>query len=181
MKTFTVAAALLFPALALAASPSPYAGQESRQIKALSASEQADLLAGKGMGLAKPAELNGYPGPAHVLELASQLSLSAEQLAKTQTLFSAMEQRAQELGRQLVAAEQSLDGLFASKRATEPALRELLARIGELQAKVRAAHLEAHLEQARILSVEQTALYAQLRGYSQAGASTEGPGHGHKH
>ena len=69
------------------------------------------------MGLAKAAELNGYPGPAHVLELASQLGLSAEQLAMTRALFTSMEQRAKELGRQLVAAEQSLDTLFASSKS----------------------------------------------------------------
>ena len=36
----------------------------------------ADLRAGRGMGLALAAELNGYPGPAHVLELADKLDLA---------------------------------------------------------------------------------------------------------
>ena len=175
------AIALTLPALAHAVAPSPYAGQESRQIKALSPSEQADLLAGKGMGLAKAAELNGYPGPAHVLELASQLGLSAEQLATTRALFTSMEQRAKELGRQLVAAEQSLDSLFASKQVTATQLEESLAKIGDLQAKVRAAHLEAHLEQVRILSAEQNANYSKLRGYSQGREVSEDHGHSHKH
>jgi len=53
---------------------SPYVGQEQREIKSLSPDEVKDYLAGKGMGLAKAAELNHYPGPAHVLELASQLN-----------------------------------------------------------------------------------------------------------
>jgi len=126
------AIALTLPALAHAAAPSPYVGQESRQIKALSPSEQADLLAGKGMGLAKAAELNGYPGPAHVLELASQLGLSAEQLAATRTLSTSMEQRAKELGRQLVAAEQSLENdhiLFGNANQIEQQ-RTLVREIG---------------------------------------------------
>ena len=173
--------ALALPALAHAASPSPYAGQESRPIKALSPSEQADLLAGKGMGLAKAAELNGYPGPAHVLDLASELALSSEQIAATRTLFASMEGRAKDLGRQLVAAEQALDDLFSSKQVTATELERSLARIGDIQAKVRATHLSAHLEQARILSAEQNASYARLRGYSQPGASSEGHEHGHKH
>lgn len=173
-----IAIALALPAFAQATSPSPYAGQESRQIKSLSPSEQADLLAGKGMGLAKAAELNGYPGPAHVLELASHLGLSAEQLATTRALFTSMEQRAKELGRQLVAAEQSLDALFASKQVTPTQVEQSLAAIGDLQAKVRAAHLLAHLEQARILSAEQNATYARLRGYSHG--SEQGDG-GHEH
>jgi hypothetical protein len=49
---------------------SPYAGQQTRAIKALSPEDLAGLLNGEGMGMAKAAELNGYPGPVHVLELA---------------------------------------------------------------------------------------------------------------
>ena len=48
---------------------SPYAGQEVRRIKSLSAERVADLLAGRGAGYAKAAELNGVPGPVHVLEV----------------------------------------------------------------------------------------------------------------
>ena len=40
----------------------PYAGMQSRPIKALSEQQVADLQAGRGMGLALAAELNGYPG-----------------------------------------------------------------------------------------------------------------------
>ena len=47
----------------MATPPSPYAGQESRAIKALSDSEIDDLANGRGMGLAKAGELNGYPSP----------------------------------------------------------------------------------------------------------------------
>jgi hypothetical protein len=46
-----------------AQAPSPYAGQEQRPIKALSETEMRDLAEGRGMGLAKAAELNSYPGP----------------------------------------------------------------------------------------------------------------------
>ena len=45
---------------------SAYAGQQSRAIKSLSEQDVDDLLAGRGAGFAKAAELNGYPGPAHV-------------------------------------------------------------------------------------------------------------------
>jgi hypothetical protein len=55
---------------ALAQSQQPYAGLEGRSIKALSEQQVADLRAGRGMVLALAAELNGYPGPMHVLELA---------------------------------------------------------------------------------------------------------------
>jgi Spy/CpxP family protein refolding chaperone len=168
--------------LAHAASPSPYAGQQAREIKALSSAEQADLLAGKGMGLAKAAELNGYPGPAHVLELAADLALSAEQRERTQTVWQAMDARAKTIGQQVIDAERELDALFASKQVTRERLAAQLDRIGALQAQLRVVHLEAHLEQVRILTPEQTSRYAALRGYSSAAGAPGGHGTGaHKH
>lgn len=180
MKTITYILITVLPFSVLAASPSPYAGQESRAIKALSQDEQSDLLAGKGMGFAKVAELNGYPGPAHVLELAHALSLTPEQRAKTETLFKQMESQAKLLGRQVVDAEKSLDELFASNTITLATLSESLTAIGALQAKLRAVHLKAHLEQARILSSDQIARYQSLRGYATGGTQS-GHDHQHKH
>jgi len=166
---------------AQAAAPTPYAGQQAREIKALSSAEQADLLAGKGMGLAKAAELNGYPGPAHVLELAADLALTPEQRALTRAVWQAMDARAKALGQQLVDAERELDALFASKQVTPERLTAQLDRIGALQAQVRAVHLQAHLEQVRILSPEQTSRYAVLRGYGGAGGGHGSGQHPHKH
>ena len=59
--------------------PSLYSGMETRRVKALSEEQIADLEGGRGMGLALAAELNGYPGPLHVLELAETLDLTDEQ------------------------------------------------------------------------------------------------------
>jgi Spy/CpxP family protein refolding chaperone len=146
---------------------SPYVAEQARDIKALSADETASLLAGKGMGFAKAAELNGYPGPAHVLELAQGLQLTDKQRTDTQALFDAMQAKATALGRELVDEERRLDRLFASKAADAESLNAALARIGVLQGKVRGAHLEAHLAQVRILTPEQTARYVELRGYSE--------------
>jgi hypothetical protein len=50
-----------FVPAALAQSQQPYAGLAGRSIKALSEQQIADLQAGRGMGLALAAELNGYP------------------------------------------------------------------------------------------------------------------------
>jgi Spy/CpxP family protein refolding chaperone len=149
---------------------SPYAGEEGREIKALSAEDVDAYLTGQGMGFAKAAELNGYAGPKHVLELASELDLNAEQRTRTRALFASMQTKAVALGRQLVDAERKLDRLFASTSITQGSLQESVARIGELQADVRAAHLEAHLEQAKILTPEQRARYLRLRGYHASGA-----------
>jgi Spy/CpxP family protein refolding chaperone len=170
MKLRLVAAAVI-PLIAVnVLAASPYAGEEGREIKALSAADVDAYLTGQGMGFAKAAELNGYAGPKHVLELASELDLTAEQRTRTQALFASMQTKAVALGRQLVAEERKLDRLFASTGITQGSLQESVARIGELQADVRAAHLEAHLEQAKILTPEQRAHYLRLRGYHASGA-----------
>jgi Spy/CpxP family protein refolding chaperone len=169
---------LIVPLLAACASTdSPYVGQETRGIKALSSDEVSGLLAGKGMGLAKSAELNGYPGPLHVLELARELKLSDEQKSRTDAVFAAMQANAKALGQALVDEERQLDTLFAGKTATDEAVAAALRRIGELQAQLRTAHLQAHLAQARILTAEQVERYNELRGYGKPGTD---PGV-HKH
>lgn len=179
---YPVAACLLTflhfaPGASAAPAAAPYAGQQAREIKALSPEEVNAYLAGKGMGLAKAAELNGYPGPAHVLELASQLALTPEQRAKTQALFASMEAKATALGQALVEEERKLDRLFASKAISPELLASSLSEIGSLQAKVRGAHLEAHLAQAQILMPEQISRYAELRGYGGSATHTGHAGH----
>src|SRR5437016_7821449 len=97
----------------LANTPSPYAGQQARSIKALSAEDIAGLLKGEGMGLAKAAELNGYPGPAHVLALAKQLKLGEAQRRQIQAIFDRMHADAVALGADIVERERTLDRQFA--------------------------------------------------------------------
>ena len=158
-------ATALLAALGNAYSQSSYVGQESREIKALSPQEVSDLLDGKGMGLAKAAELNGYPGPMHVLELAAQLQLTPDQKSKTEALFKKVKTRAVDIGRQWVEEEQALDRQFSSKSITPAPLQSSLERIGKLQAELRRVHLETHLEQTALLSDTQIAAYSKLRGY----------------
>ena len=154
--------------VAWADSASPYAGQQTRDIKALAPEDVAAYLSGKGMGLAKAAELNGYPGPAHVLAMSDELQLSPSQKQRTEALFNGMEAKAIALGHALIAQERELDEQFASKRITQKSLAVLLRRIGDLQAQVRGAHLQAHLAQLAILTPSQGAKYQELRGYMGA-------------
>src|SRR3954471_2384084 len=114
----TVAALLAaWPAMAqhqhAPAHTSPYAGFESRPIKALSEQQVADLTAGRGMGLALAAELNGYPGPSHVIEMADKLVLTAEQRSQIETLFNSMKAEAMPIGAELIQREAALDRQFA--------------------------------------------------------------------
>jgi Spy/CpxP family protein refolding chaperone len=155
---------------------SPYSGFEQRPIKALSAQQIADLKAGRGMGLALAAELNGFPGPIHVLELADKLELTAAQRAKIEVLFAAMKAEAVPLGERLIAQEADLDRQFASRTITPASLAAGTEAIGKTQATLRNAHLKYHLATVDVLSPGQTARYAELRGYAAAGP---GPHQGH--
>jgi Spy/CpxP family protein refolding chaperone len=147
------------------AHPHSYAGEEQREIKALSDGEVADYLAGRGMGLARPAELNHHPGPRHVLDLAGPLGLSGEQVAATRRIFDEMQQQAIRLGERLVAQERTLDRMFADGVADEPALREAVTEAARIQGELRFTHLRAHVAMRRLLTAEQTARYDELRGY----------------
>jgi Spy/CpxP family protein refolding chaperone len=144
---------------------SPYAGMQTRTIKALSDQQIGDLKAGRGMGLALPAELNGYPGPVHVLELADQLRLSAEQKARIKDLFDSMKAEAVPLGAKLLEQEAALDQQFANHSVTAESLKATTAQIGVTQAELRNTHLKYHLQTAAILSAEQMQHYSMLRGY----------------
>ncbi len=146
-------------------SPTPYAGEQMRSIKALSENDIAGLLAGQGAGLAKAAELNGYPGPAHTLELKVPLGLTAEQLLATEALMAAHKARARELGAALVDAERQLDTLFAGRRADAAAVEQAVQKVGRLQAQLRTEHLQTHLTQTALLRADQIARYSVLRGY----------------
>ena len=167
----------LWAAISVAAPVSPYAGEEAREIKALSTEERKSYLSGEGMGLARPAELNGYPGPSHVLALGADLGLAPEQRRQTEMLFSAMHERAIGVGRQLVDEERKLDEMFAGKAVTPELLSASLRRIGALQGELRGVHLEAHLAQVRILTPAQVARYMALRGYALAPNRGAHPGH----
>jgi Spy/CpxP family protein refolding chaperone len=163
--------------IALAAAPSPYAGEQAREIKSLSASEMQALHQGAGMGYAKAAELNGYPGPMHVLELARPLQLSAGQRQASEQLLAQHKATARRLGNQLVDAERALDTAFASKQIDAARIALLTQQIGNLQASLRAEHLQTHLRQTALLNPQQIASYQSLRGYDKSG----GQAHQHTH
>jgi hypothetical protein len=132
------------PALVLAqASYSPYIGQEKRTIKNFSEEETQALLSGQGMGLAKAAELNHYPGPRHVLDLGAQLPLSETQRAETQKIYDQMHQEAVRLGALIVDKEKELDQLFAAQVAQSDTLQGLTKQIAQLQGELRFVHLQA--------------------------------------
>jgi len=168
MRTSICAALLLMSAAANA--QAPYAGMQTRPIKALSEQQVADLGAGRGMGLALAAELNGYPGPSHVLELADKLELSAAQRGDVQGLFDAMKAEAVLLGAKLIEHEGELDRQFASRTVTPDSLRAVTMAVATTQGALRETHLKYHLSMVAVLSPSQMQRYAELRGYGAQAA-----------
>jgi Spy/CpxP family protein refolding chaperone len=175
----TVCAVAVFAGLsstAQAQSAQPYSGMQSRPIKSLSEQQIADLNAGRGMGLALAAELNGYPGPSHLIELSDQLGLTSIQLSNLKGMFDAMRAETIPIGEELVAQEEKLDRLFAENVISEQQLKAATESIGETQARLRNAHLRYHLRTRALLQPSQIRRYAELRGYG----ADQAPVH-HKH
>ena len=179
-RSFLLALAISLLVLpVLADTPSrPYAGQQVRTIKALSDDDIAALRKGEGMGMARAAELNGYPGPKHVLDFAGQLGLTDTQCRDVQAIFDRMSAAAKPLGDELIAQEQALDQLFAKGDITPDQLTAATAAIAELQGRLRAVHLSAHLETRALLNPDQIARYQQLRGYGDQQAPAQQHRHG---
>ncbi len=150
-----------------AAPAGPYAGLERRAVASLSEEQIADLRAGRGMGLALSAELNGYPGPVHVLELAGSLGLSEEQRSRVQALHASMKSEAVGLGERLMAQEMDLDAAFRERTITPASLAQKTEAIAATQGELRHTHLKYHLSTVEVLSPEQVARYNELRGYGK--------------
>ena len=177
MKHILVASAILFWCLAMSgktadSTASPYAGEESRAVKSLSAEDVAEIRRGGGWGLARTAELNGMPGPFHLLELQDEVPLTREQVAEISAIYERMREAAVAEGRHFIAAEQALEDVFRAGTVTEKNLRTLLDDIARSRARLRFIHLSAHLETPALLTDEQIARYDTLRGYRSHGHDT---------
>ena len=146
---------------------SPYIEQLTSPIRGLNAEEIDNLLEGKGAGYARMAELNSYPGPRHVLDLQSQLNLSATQIEEIQKIFNQMQSEAKSFGRTIVTKERELSEAFATKKITDARLQDKTNELARLYGKLRSVHLQAHLQITPLLSVEQIQKYDRIRGYEQ--------------
>jgi Spy/CpxP family protein refolding chaperone len=144
---------------------------------ALSEQQVADLRAGRGMGLALSAELNGYPGPLHVLEHADTLALTSDQRARTAALFEAMKAEAVLLGERLIEQEGELERLFATRAVQASNLEAATSTIGATQGKLRAAHLGYHLAIMGVLTPEQVRRYGEVRVYAKSHPGQSGSHH----
>jgi len=146
---------------------SKYVGEEHRKIKSLSPDDISELKKGGGWGLAKAAELNGVPGPAHILEMEDKINLTDEQKQKIQKIYDDMKVKAVALGEQLISLEEKLNIGFSDKTINQELLEKSIEEIAQVRANLRIVHLSTHLQTPNILTNKQITLYNKLRGYSE--------------
>lgn len=152
---------------------SPYAGQELRDIKSLSDNDIQSLQNGTGEafgGMAKLAELNGYPGPRHVLDMASELQLTDGQRMEIERIYHNMSNTAKSIGAAIIAIEQDIDEAFANKTITQENLYLMLDKSANLYGQLRIVHLSTHLDTVQMLTTEQVQMYNMMRGYDSGSA-----------
>lgn len=157
--------------------PAPYAGQQGSSVRGLTEEEIATLRSGTGMGLARPGEINGYPGPRHVLDLADELGLSDDQRMAIRTLETRVLAETAHLGEQFLERYAALEQAFRDGSITMESLHERTAELGRVEGELRAAHLKYHLLTRPLLSEGQIAHYNRLRGYADDAEPRHGPGH----
>lgn len=144
---------------------SRYADERRSHIPSITMEEFEQIRSGEGMGLAKPAELNHYPGPKHVLELADSLGLTDTQRTQIEAIRGNMADQAVALGQEYLLAEHELNQLFANGNADENSVVEMTKKVEEKRSALRAAHLVAHVRTRNALTQEQADEYDRLRGY----------------
>ena len=144
---------------------SSHAHAQSTEVPSLSPREVRELRNGDGMGLARAAELNHFPGPKHLLDLASQLGLGDVQTRRIEEIHDKMKEQAIAKGEAILEAELHLVHLFASGQPSVAAVTRIAEHLGLMRGQLRAIHLLAHIEAARELTPEQIEGYDRLRGY----------------
>ncbi|WP_159588916.1 Spy/CpxP family protein refolding chaperone [Chelativorans xinjiangense] len=145
---------------------SPYAGFETRKIKSLSEEDISELKKGAGWGLALAAELNGIPGPSHLLILKDELGLSPDQVTRIEAIYSEMKAEAIAAGDRFIAAERAIEKAVVGGRLDERQLRVLVEKAAAARADLRFVHLSRHLSTPPLLTEEQIERYKALRGYA---------------
>ena len=133
----------------------------------VSAQEKEALLKGAGLGAGMIAMMNGYPGPKHVLEMGDELELTAAQRESIGTIYGKVKAESVKYGTELVEKDEELAALFASGSVSTDKVEKLSRDIGELQGRVRAEHLNAHVETFDALTPAQREMLAEMQGMHQ--------------
>ena len=142
-------------------------GMGGGMLGGVSKQEKEALLKGAGLGAGMIAMTNGYPGPKHVLEMGDELELTAAQRESLGKIYGNVKARSVELGTELVEKDEELTALFASGSVSTGEVEKLSREIGELQGRVRAEHLNAHVETFDALTPAQRETLSSMQGMHQ--------------
>ena len=111
-------------------------------------------------------ELNGVPGPIHLLEMKDEIDLNESQRSAIGAIYRRMKSKAILHGERLIDLERRLESGFRDRTITDALLRASLSAIAETKKELRYVHLAAHIETLKVLSEKQIRNYNALRGYS---------------
>jgi Spy/CpxP family protein refolding chaperone len=125
--------------------------------------DRETLLNGEGGGMGAYAELNGYPGPKHVLDMAAKLGLSAKQKLEVQEIYDDMLARARMVGKMIVKVEEELHYAFESGMLKQESVEDDAESIGKMRGTLRGIHLAAHVKTKEVLTKKQVEAYVALR------------------
>lgn len=142
-------------------------GMGGGMLGGVSEQEKEALLKGAGLGAGMIAMMNGYPGPKHVLEMGDELGLTAKQRESIGKTYGKVKAESVEFGTELVEKDEKLTALFASGSVSTGEVEKLSREIGELQGRVRAAHLNAHVETYDALTPAQREQLSSMQGMHQ--------------
>lgn len=181
MKKLVILILAALSVTAAAQEPSSESADQDDSIKSLTGRDLQGLRNGQGMGAGRVAELNGYPGPRHVLELANELELSDGQIEQTQLAFAEMRSAAMAAGAEIIEAERSLDARFAAHDVDPESVAATIGEIGAMRAGLRYIHIEAHMKMREILTDAQIEAYGLLRGEAHGEMRGQGQRHGQGH
>lgn len=151
--------------------PSGYVHLFQTEVRGMSEELIQTYRTGGGGGVALLAELNGHPGPRHILDLADDLELTSEQLEQIQALIDVIQPEAIQIGEAILAGEAALEEAFRQQTIDERSLEARLTNLGTLQAELRFIHLRTHLATVEILTPDQIERYNIVRGYAAENSS----------
>lgn len=154
---FRAAACVLSLSFAL-----PALAQQAPKPGAMSAPEAIAVMAGEDAGLARLADVHGWPGPRTVLANAEALNLAPDQVRIAENIEAEFEIEAREIALAWLAVEAELDEAFRSGRASKGKVQALTQQSGALRAELRALQLSAHIEMRPNLTRDQLESYSRL-------------------
>lgn len=140
----------------------------AKQVDSGNASAAAPIVVPVDAEDVSGAERHLYPAPHTAIFLANDLELTEAQRLKLHALQQALDNDIATIGRRIQAEEARLDRAFMENVIDIGRIDGVTARIGSLQAQLRAARLRAHLATRDLLSPEQLLRYAELRGFEAA-------------